>query len=288
MLRYTPEEYQKRYKDGITIKNYFLGLNRDEQPDGIIEIIEYFEKHDFSDFTYEFTKKYDAGDINVFYDASCNMCFVLHNEKKLFFPKDMSIERIRECYNWLCLEQDAESPHRYETEEYRVKAGDIIADVGAAEGIWALDNVEVAGKIYIFEYQQGWIEALKNTFEPWKEKVSIIDKYVSNTNGIEKTTLDSFFTEKTINFIKADIEGSEVALVEGSKTLFSKSDNLKLLLCTYHKENEAKELKEMLEKSGFTTEYSTGYMLFTFEKEFKEPYIRRGLIRAKIIKEIFK
>jgi hypothetical protein len=286
MKNYTQEEYQKKHKNEISIRNYFLGLSRNEQSSEILEIIEYFEKHKFSIFPYEFARKYHAEDIDVFYDISCDMCFILHNGKKIFFPHDMSFEKIRKSYHWLCMEQDVESPHRYETKEYKVKAGDIIADVGAAEGIWALDNVEVAEKIYIFEYQQEWIEALQKTFEPWKEKVCIIKKFVSNVSDKNNITMDEYFMEKTINFIKVDIEGSEVAFAEGCKALFSKSDDLRLLMCTYHKENDAKELKEILENEGFMTEYSARYMLFIHDKELKEPYIRRGLIRAnKIIQK---
>jgi len=276
------EEYQKRCKKESDVRNYFLRLNKNEQPTEIIEIIEYLEKHKLSMIPYEFTNKYHIMDVDVFYDASCKMYFVLHNGKKLYFPRSYKIAQVVEIYRYLRMEQDMESPHRYETEDYKVKAGDTIADIGTAEGIWALDNVEFAEKIYLFECERKWIEALRKTFEPWKEKVVIINKYVSNTNGKEKTTLDEFFKEKTINFIKADIEGSEIELVEGSKILFSRSNDLKLLLCTYHNEGDEKKLKEMLESTGFETEYSKRYILVSLcYEEWKEPYLRRGLIRAK-------
>jgi hypothetical protein len=281
-IRWFYKDNQKQRKIENAIRNYFLGLNRDGQPTEIIEIIEYFQKHKFSVFPYNFARKYHAGNIDVFYDTSCKMFFVLHNEKKLYFPRERNIESIRNYYNNLCIEQDAESPHRYETKDCAVKAGDVIADIGAAEGIWALDNVEKAGKIYLFECEQKWIEALQKTFEPWKEKVDIVNKYISNIEGEGQVTLDVFFKDKTVNFIKADIEGYEIALLEGSQALFLKSDDLTLLLCTYHKEGDEKKLKEMLEKMNFANEYSARYMLFIYDEELKEPYIRRGLIRAKV------
>jgi hypothetical protein len=276
------EEYQKRCKKESDVRNYFLSLNKNEQSAEITEIIEYLEKYKISMIPYEFTRKYHVVDIDAFYDISCKMYFVLHNGKKLYFPRNYKIEQVVEIYRYLCIEQDIESPHRYETKDYKVKAGDVIADIGAAEGIWALDNAEAAGKIYLFEREQKWIEALRKTFEPWKEKVVIINKYVSNTNGKEKITLDEFFKEKTINFIKADIEGSEIALVEGSKILFLKNNDLKLLLCTYHKEGDDKKLKEMLENASFMTEYSNRHILVSIcYEEWKQPYIRHGVIRAK-------
>lgn len=133
------------------------------------------------------------------------MKYVIHEKKRLYFPKDWEIENIRSYYNNLCIEQDKDSPHRYETDRFVVQEGDVIADVGAAEGIWALHNAEKAEKIYLFECDKKWIATLQKTFEPWKEKYVIIDKYVSNTNDDKNVTLDSFLRKKRINFIKADI-----------------------------------------------------------------------------------
>jgi len=78
----------------------------------------------------------------------------MHENKRLYFPENWNTERIRDCYNNLCIEQDKDSPHRYEADGYIVQEGDVIADVGAAEGIWALNYTEKAGKIYLFEYNQ--------------------------------------------------------------------------------------------------------------------------------------
>jgi ribosomal protein L7/L12 len=273
--------YEQKHPKETAIRNYFLGLKRDEQHPEIIEIIDYFSKYKFSVFPCEYTRKYHAADIDVFRDASSKMRYVLHNGKKLYFPRGWSAETVRQYYNGLCVEQDAESPHRYETKEFTVNVGEHIADIGAAEGIWALNYAETAGKIYLFECEKRWIKALQKTFEPWKEKVIIVNKYVTNTTGGKNVSLDEFFKSAKIDVIKADIEGAEIGLLEGGKTLLEKTGGIKLLLCAYHKENDAKKLKEILENAGFTTEYSKRYMLFVFDPELKEPYIRRGLIRAK-------
>jgi hypothetical protein len=275
---------QKRTQKETVIRDYFLGLNRNEQSSEIIEIIDYFTQYKkFSFFPYKFVRKYHAGEIDVFYDDPCKMYFVLHNGKKLYFPQDWDIEDVREYYNGLCIEQDEGSPHRYETKDFIVKDGDIIADIGAAEGIWALNYTEKAGKIYLFECENHWIKALQKTFEPWKEKTVIVKKYISNKNKGGKVSLDEFFKEEPVDFIKADIEGAEVELLEGSKSLLSRSENLSLLLCAYHKKDDETKLKKILEDAGFTTEYSNGYMLFIYDEELTEPYIRHGLIRARKI-----
>lgn len=231
-------------------------------------------------FPYENTRKYSKNDIEVIYDISCKMNYVMHNGKRLYFPARFD-KSIKNYYNALRKEQDAQSPHRYEVDGFIVREGDIIADVGAAEGNWALDNIEKAGRVYLFETDGFWVEALSKTFEPWKEKVTIVNKFVSNKNTKNETTLDEYFKDKRLDFIKADIEGAEISLLLGAKNVLADNSNLKLLICTYHRQDDGKRIKEILESSGYYTEYSQKYMLYINDPELEEPYIRRGLIRAR-------
>jgi hypothetical protein len=267
------------YEKENEIKNYFLSLNSNTEESEIKEIIEYFQKYRFSIFPYEFFRKYYALDFDVLYDEKTKTRYVIHENKRLYFPKGWNAENVRNYYNGICMEQDKESPHRYETEKFSVQDGNVIADIGVAEGIWALNYVDKAEYIYLFECDKQWIDALKKTFEPWKEKVIIVNKYVSNINDRKNISLDRFFYKKKIDFIKVDIEGMETKLLEGSKHLLSEN-NMKILICTYHLHNDAIEIKEMLEKNNYTIEYSKKYMLFILDKGLKKPYIRRGLIRA--------
>jgi len=59
------------------IRNYFLSLNTNDPE--ILEIIGYFKKYKFSVFPYEFSRKYHASDIDVFFDKTAKMKYVLHN-----------------------------------------------------------------------------------------------------------------------------------------------------------------------------------------------------------------
>jgi len=272
--------YEQRAQKQVEIKNYFLSLNPDQEDHEINEIINYFKKYKFSVFPYEFPRKYQMTDIDVFYDKSSDFRYVMHDNKRLYFPKEWEDHEIREYYNGLCIEQDKDSPHRYEADGFVIQKNEIIADIGAAEGIWALNYADKAEKIYLFESDKAWVKALQKTFEPWKEKIVFVNKYVSNTNNGNNITLDSFFNEKRIDCIKADIEGMEIKLLEGSKNLLANTNSLKLLLCSYHSKNDQMEIKEILEKNGFKTEYSRGYMLPICDKELDVPYFRRGVVRA--------
>jgi hypothetical protein len=93
-------------------------------------------------------------------------------------------------------------------------------------------------------------------------------------------SLDNYFNDKEINFIKADIEGAEVDMLNGSKSLLENKKDLTLLLCTYHKHSDGIVIKNLLENKGFKTEYSNGYMLFIYD-HLEPPFFRRALIRAK-------
>jgi len=144
-----------------------------------------------------------------------------------------------------------------------------------------LDNAERAEKIYLFERDEKWIEALEKTFEPWHGKIGIINKYVSDINNDSNVTLDKFFANSRLNVVKADIEGMEIKLLEGGRELIKREGSLKLLLCAYHGKNDAETLKNMLENNGYKTQYSKGYMLYIYDQKFEEPFIRRGIIFAK-------
>jgi hypothetical protein len=262
------------------IRNYFLNLNQEEQDPEIFEIMSYFDDNPFSVFPYYFTKKHKHYKIKIFYDKICMMYYVLYSNNRMYFPKKWNVSRCCRYYNSVCKEQDIYSPHRYEAPDYVVKNGDIIADIGAAEGIWALTYVNIAKKIYLFECNSEWITALKKTFEPWKEKVVIVNKYISNINKDRYITLDNFLNGSSINFIKADIEGMELELLEGSTKTLADADDLKLLLCAYHRKDDGENLCSFLNARGFTTEYSKRYMLFIYDEELGEPYVRRGIVRA--------
>jgi glycosyltransferase involved in cell wall biosynthesis len=55
---------------------------------------------------------------------------------------------------------------------------------------------------------------------------------------------------------------------------------MRLVLCTYHKQDDAAVLEKMLRSRGFQTGFSKRYMIYPGDKEIAAPYLRRGLIRA--------
>lgn len=179
------------------------------------------------------------------------------------------------------MEQDEQSPHRYLNSKDRYPDNeDIVADIGAAEGIFGFDIIENVKKLYLFEADDEWLIPLKKTFNKWQDKVEIIGKYVSNEDENKCISLNSFFKDKNLTYFKADIEGAEEYMLMGGYDVIRKKVK-RALICTYHRPNDEVLIKTLMEKYGFQTEYNDGYVLYIWDMNtFKSPYLRRCLLYA--------
>jgi hypothetical protein len=250
--------------------------------DEIKTVLSYLEINPIAVFPYSFKDKYIEDNIEVLDDREKGLRYVILDGKKLYFKKRWSKKRIRHSFNELTREQDPQSPHRYLNDQFKIEDGEVLVDIGVAEGNFALGAVEKASRLILFETDVEWIEALNATFEPWKDKVLIVNKFVSDITNTKNTTLDDFISpEDNITFLKIDVDGAESRLLDGCKRILSEQKPLKLAICTYHKQNDEKEFKALLTQNGFETSHSNGYMLFFYDKKIKAPYLRRGLIRAR-------
>ena len=263
------------------ILDHFAGLPENEVNDEHREVLKYLEYNPVRIFPYLFHENYSAEEIEVFYDKEKGMRYVLQEGKRLYFKKRWNEKRIKRAWSDLQREQDIDSPHRYLTPEFSVGEDDVIADIGAAEGNFSLAVIDKVKKIYLFEYEKDWIEALRATFAPWPEKVEIIGKYVSDKDDESHIRLDTFYEEKKdLTFLKIDVDGAESVVLNSSKEIFKSVKPLKVVLCTYHKNNDEKDFIFLMKDYGFTVSPSKGYMINYYDKKMKAPYLRRGLIRA--------
>jgi 23S rRNA U2552 (ribose-2'-O)-methylase RlmE/FtsJ len=253
-------------------------LNAEEQ-----EVLTFLKSHSLHIFPYNFPEKYKPEDILIEKDSEKGLLYTLWEGKKLYFKNGHQRKKAQVYFNSLLLEQDPLSPHRYLTDNFDVHAGDVIVDVGAAEGNFSLSVIEKVKKVYIFEVEKDWIKALEATFEPWKEKVEIVQKYVSDEDTMDSIKLDTFFNNgQTVNFIKADVEGAEAQVVNGAAGLIKSQSNLKIAVCTYHRQSDAEELDKLLKNKGFVNYFSDKYMIFHYGKTniVKPPYLRKAVLRG--------
>lgn len=248
----------------------------------IKEIVYFLQHRSLDVFNYTFKDKYTELNSDVIYNKKFNLFYVNHNGRKLFFSKKFnSIDKVISYYRGLLIEQDKESPHKYLDRGFDINGGDIVIDAGAAEGFFSLDIIDKVSKVYLIECDDLWIEALKHTFEPYKDKVVIIKKYLSDIDDGEYTTLDSLVDEP-VNFIKMDIEGSECDALLGAKKIMSLSKNIKCSICSYHRKFDEIVIKHTLESFGFIHSNTKGYMWFPYRSENEElpTDLRRGVVRA--------
>ncbi len=215
--------------------------------------------------------------------------FVQHRTGNIFFTDDLSVKEAESKYRHFIEEEGIlgtgclrKHPHSYVTDTFKVEKGDVLLDVGSAEGLFAMDNIDIASKVYVFESMKSWRRPLAATFSAFGNKVSIINKYVGGEVSHESTTLDEVLKsepEDAIYFIKMDIEGAEREVLRASGS-FLKNHRVKLACAAYHRHDDAEFLKTELEKMGFSVEFSDGYVLTSFN-DFVYPYFRRGMIYAK-------
>ncbi len=246
----------------------------------INEALKFLRLNSISVFPYPFFLEYSNKPIEVLIDDKNQLPYVMHFGKKLFFKRNWTKEHIIDAYRFLLAEQDERSGHCYLNKEYSIESNSIVVDVGAAEGIFALNEIERIKHIYLIETDDEWIEALKETYKPWTDKITIINKFVSDKDNADNIRLDTYFANiATIDFLKIDVDGAEQDLLNGAhKTVSDKVK--KLAICTYHKTNDNRDFTAYLQDKNYSLTNSHGYMLFYFDPNFEAPYFRRGLIKA--------
>ena len=244
----------------------------------LTKISKFIKKRGLRAFPYEFIDQYKRDEIQVNWDND-GYPYVNHHGNDLYLKKEWDRGKCQRYYNSLRIEQDPESPHKYLTEKARyLQKSDVVADVGAAEGFFSLDIIDTVEKIYIFEADKAWLIPLQKTFAKWQNKVEIVHKFVSDSNDGDNITLDSFFKNKRITYLKADIEGAEALMISGAIHTFNHSIK-KALICTYHRHDDEKKLGKMMIDCGFDISFNKGYILYFNDKEsLKYPYLRKGVM----------
>lgn len=263
-------------------KQSLITRYRNSRDPEIVRILERLKKTDLHVFNYDFAEKYKDMNFNIEFDEICGMYFVYHGGKRLYFAKSLeNRESVSEYYKSILMEQDSESPHRYTDEKFNVLDGDVVVDVGAAEGNFSLQVIDRVSKLYIIESDDGWIAALKETFKSYGHKVTILKSFVTSMDLGKYTTLDSLVKEP-VNFIKMDIEGNEWDALLGAKELIAHSENVKCAICAYHADFDEFLIKDVFKKYGMESSTTAGYMWFPemVRQTYVSTRLCRGIVRG--------
>ena len=266
------------------VKSYYKNSNK------YLDELQYLKVYNNSNsFTFPYNKIKTIDNIVASYDSDLNMPFIIHKNKKLYFPKFWSKQKAAQIYKYFVETENilgggytAKAPHQYQSNKFHVEKMDTVLDIGAAEGLFALDVVDKVKKVFIFEPTSIWKEPLQKTFTPFKEKVILINKYVSATDSPNSIKLEDILNKNDFDniFIKMDIEGSELDVLRSIESILSQNRNIKVACCTYHNENDASEIHNYFNKLNFKVEFSEGVMLMSS----KPPFFRKGILRATKLK----
>lgn len=271
-------------------REYWELVHRDKLSDIHVQnIISYIDTyHQVKLIPYEFMSEYDTYEAYLQYDEKINMPYVMHGDRRMYFPSGWNEEGILSYYRTLLAEQDIRSPHCYQKEGFEVKQGDIVLDAGAAEGIFALNVLDKADKIYLVECDEMWLTCLKATFakEIVSGKVILVEKYLSDTTDGSNITIDTIITGGMLNYIKMDIEGYEKEALKGATATLQKTDDMRMAVCSYHCEEDEIRIKNFLSEMGYKTTNSDGYMCPDWMSEsILKAQLRRGVVFGKKTKK---
>ncbi|MDR1149856.1 MAG: FkbM family methyltransferase [Spirochaetaceae bacterium] len=207
-------------------------------------------------------KKDDGGDISIMIDIFIELFLVY-----IFYGDDYSKKLVETLDPYM-----GDGPYFYVDGDFdvRVKEGDVVIDAGAWIGDFsAYAAMRGGGGIFAFEPENTNFPLLKKTAALNGNKIFPVNKGLGKTEcemelycgagetgvassilapnsdarrdtliakKIQITTLDKFAHEqnlKSVDFIKADIEGAERDMLDGARGVL-KEFAPKLAICTYH------------------------------------------------------
>jgi len=191
----------------------------------------------------------------------------------LYWPISSPIEGI---YQVTSETFDEEDWHYYQKDHSEVREGDVLLDIGAAEGLFALSVIDKCKKILLIEPNDSFVNSLKRTFSNYTDKIEIFNVAVgsvdgkisfdqnslngrvvidaSSSNQKEMWMIDHLLPVHTkISYLKADLEGFEVEMLKGAKETILRN-RPRIAITSYHPENEAKEIIDLVK--GFVPHYN--------------------------------
>ena len=272
------------------VRNLALSLPADEATN-YAEEIDFLRNADLEDtdsFVFPYRIVGSRRDSECSYDKKRRLPYVVHQGNRLYFCHETSLDKVKKAYlNFVEKEGILgsgilkKSPHAYVTDNFKVEPGDTIIDVGCSEGLFTLDNIELARRAYVFESQRRWRKPLEATFGRFKDKVTIINKFVGSKTSRTSVRLSDVLTQRDSFerfFVKMDIEGGERDVLDSSRD-FLLNNKVKLVCCVYHRQGDEQYIVPRLKDMGFSVAVSPGYMLVPMGG-IRYPYFRHGVVYA--------
>ena len=223
----------------------------------------------------------------IHWDDEFNFPYVMFEGKRMYYPRSyqkhaqVSVEDGKQYMSGIEFEQQEGSPHTYITDDIYIKEGDVVVDAGVREGNFAIKYIDKVSKLYLIECDPVWLDPLTLTFRDHLDKVVFCTKFLGNANDEKTITLDKLIGNGRVDFVKMDIEGAETDALKGAEKVFRNND-IRCSICSYHKHDDEKNIRSILESYGYDTSTSHGHMIFHLDSErfiWSEP--RHGIVYGK-------
>lgn len=192
---------------------------------------------------------------------------------KLYWPGSFTIDRLDQV---VAETFDTNDWHYYQKEHTEVHHGEIILDIGTAEGLMPLTVIDKCKHVYMVEPSVAFCNTLHKTFKDYQDKTTIFNYAVGNEDGVinfDENSLDGTVSKENsenlnkieihkidtilnqnqkITYLKADIEGFEQEMLKGAAETI-KRNKPKIAITTYHTQNNPKEIIDII--TGYVPEY---------------------------------
>lgn len=275
-MPFLERQIYKKYEDEIE-------RGKKCKSDELQEVIDYVKKDGVRMYCYPFFDEYAVKDYPVFFDTECKLYYGIYAGHRIYLAKTYDTpQKAKQYIRYIHMEQDKRSPHCYFSDNFQIEKDEVGIDVGAAEGVFALNVIDKVRQIYLIEAEPDWCEALAMTFRDYRQKVTIIQGFVSDSEEQGQLVLDKQFKEVKIDFIKMDIEGAERKALLGAEELIGKNMP-KLAICTYHHMSDYQDISKQLSEKGYFVKSSKGYVICQGEWELDcllDVDFRRALLWA--------
>lgn len=182
---------------------------------------------------------------------------------ELYYPASLAVEALHES---ICDILNPEHWHCYEREAVRVQPGDVVADCGAAEGLFALTVAPRCSHVYAFEPLPAFVESLRLTLRS-VSNASVVPVALGKCAGTARLSnagtnsalsaegelavpmiaLDDWFVRagRRLDFIKADLEGAEMEMLQGAAESI-RAFAPRIAITTYHRAGDAEAIAAFL------------------------------------------
>lgn len=238
-----------------------------------IEILEYFYRAYFVNKGIDIDGEFLNIDGSQFING-----FQLDTEGKFaFFSEigDIILPKYFQDYS-IC----SEGPYELHEIGFEVSKGDVVFDCGANMGLFSALAINSGGCVYGFEPTPQTRKYLQQYISLYPQKMNIVPYALSDSDGetkfyvnsnlngensinnlygtcnecitVQMKTMDHFVKDKDItkvDFIKADIEGSERNMLMGAKETLKRFAP-KLAICTYHLKDDPEVLESIIKQAN--------------------------------------